>query len=198
MLEIRGKLKLLMVVAFMSSFVMLNSAQAEDPIVKKHNVDARFMTDLTKQGLNSSVYMKACPKFFSDLEHTRRTVLNATKNTGENVTLTHHWTINQIKWELLDGVQVTQWEFNSQVPGPTIFANEDDMIKIIVKNNTTIDHTVHPHGMWLPVNMDGVPYVTQLSIQPGETFVYEYVAQPSGLHFYHCHVNAATHMDMGL
>ncbi|HJP17627.1 MAG TPA: multicopper oxidase domain-containing protein [Nitrospinota bacterium] len=194
MLQIWNKLKLLMFVAFLaSSLAMLNSAWAEDPVVRKHNSDDRFMHDLNKQGLSGNVYTKAWGDIEANLEHTRRTVLNTTGKV--NVV---HFTINQIKWELLDGVQVTQWAFNSQVPGPTIFTHEGDLVRIITKNNTTIDHTIHPHGMWLPVNMDGVPNVTQLSIQPGETFVYEFVAQPAGLHFYHCHVNAATHMDMGL
>ena len=41
MLQIWNKLKLFMVVALMGSFVMLNSAWAEDPIVKKHNADPK-------------------------------------------------------------------------------------------------------------------------------------------------------------
>jgi FtsP/CotA-like multicopper oxidase with cupredoxin domain len=110
----------------------------------------------------------------------------------------YYLTIEQIKWNIVGDVFVTQWAFNGQVPGPLLTATEGDIVRITVKNNTTIDHTIHPHGQWVAVNMDGVPNVTQLSIQPGETFVYEFMAKPSGHHFYHCHVNAATHMDMGL
>lgn len=118
------------------------------------------------------------------------------KSTGKLVE--YNLTIEQIKWNVVGDVFITQWAFNGQVPGPLLTATEGDMVRITVKNNTTIDHTIHPHGFWVPVNMDGVPNITQLSIQPGETFTYEFIAKPSGFMFYHCHVNAATHMAMGL
>jgi manganese oxidase len=107
-------------------------------------------------------------------------------------------TIDQIRWNLVGDVYMTQWAFNGQVPGPTLEANEGDLVRITVKNNTTVDHTLHSHGLWVPTIMDGVPDMTQKPIGPGETFVYEFIAKPAGFHWYHCHVNAAEHLEMGL
>jgi FtsP/CotA-like multicopper oxidase with cupredoxin domain len=44
--------------------------------------------------------------------------------------------------------------------------------------------------------MDGVPDITQPAIQPGETFIYEFVAWPSGTYWYHPHVGHQ--LDRGL
>ena len=46
--------------------------------------------------------------------------------------------------------------------------------------------------------MDGIPFVTQLPITPGETFTYEFVAKPSGSHMYHSHHNATDQVGRGL
>jgi FtsP/CotA-like multicopper oxidase with cupredoxin domain len=46
--------------------------------------------------------------------------------------------------------------------------------------------------------MDGIPFVTQLPIVPGETWTYEFVAKPSGSHMYHSHHNATDQVGRGL
>ncbi len=107
-------------------------------------------------------------------------------------------TIEQIRWNIVGDVYMTQWAFNGQVPGPLIEATEGDLVRISVKNNTSVDHTLHSHGLWVPTVMDGTPNVSQMPIKPGETFVYEFIAKPAGFHWYHCHVNAAEHLEMGL
>lgn len=107
-------------------------------------------------------------------------------------------TVEEIRWNVVGNVFMTQWGFNGQVPGPLLEATEGDLVRIAVKNNTSVDHTLHSHGLWSPTVMDGVPDVTQKPIKPGETFVYEFIAKPAGFHWYHCHVNAAEHLEMGL
>jgi len=46
--------------------------------------------------------------------------------------------------------------------------------------------------------MDGVPYVTQMPVMPGQEFVYEFTAEPYGTHFYHCHWGTLLHMQSGM
>jgi len=46
--------------------------------------------------------------------------------------------------------------------------------------------------------MDGVPFVNQLPVMPDNTFVYEFVAEPGGTHFYHCHWGTVMHMQAGM
>ena len=49
--------------------------------------------------------------------------------------------------------------------------------------------TIHWHGIHLRNNvwMDGVPYVTQCSILPRQSFTYRFIAHPPGTHWYHSH-----------
>jgi FtsP/CotA-like multicopper oxidase with cupredoxin domain len=46
--------------------------------------------------------------------------------------------------------------------------------------------------------MDGVPFITQPLIKPGETFTYEFEARNSGSHMYHSHHNAMVQVTRGL
>ena len=118
-----SNLKLLLVGFFMVSLTLTNSAQAEDPLETKHRADPSFMSDLVKQGLNANVVT------MPDLSYIKNVPLR-----GTGKLRVYNFTINQIKWELLSGVEVTQWAFNSQVPGPTVYADEGDTIRIITKN----------------------------------------------------------------
>jgi manganese oxidase len=86
--------------------------------------------------------------------------------------------------EVAPGVTYPAWTYNSRVPGPTIRASEGDRIRIHLVNASEHPHTMHFHGIH-PAAMDGVPGAGE--VQPGETFVYDFLAEPFGTHLYHCH-----------
>ena len=88
--------------------------------------------------------------------------------------------------------------FNNQIPGPEIRVNRGDKVRVVFKNNTELNHTIHWHGLHVPWRMDGVPYVTQMPVMPGQEFVYEFEAEPYGTHFYHCHWGTLLHMQSGM
>ena len=88
--------------------------------------------------------------------------------------------------------------FNNQIPGPEIRVNRGDKVRVVFKNNTEVNHTIHWHGLHVPWRMDGVPYVTQMPVMPGQEFVYEFEAEPYGTHFYHCHWGTLLHMQSGM
>lgn len=87
-----------------------------------------------------------------------------------------------IEIEVAPGVNFPAWAYNNQVPGPTIRATEGDRIRINFTNVGSHPHTIHFHGFH-KANMDGVFE----QVKTGETFVYEFDADPFGLHLYHCH-----------
>ncbi len=96
--------------------------------------------------------------------------------------------------EIAPGLSYAAWTYNGRVPGPTIRAREGDHIRIEFLNGTTHEHSMHFHGIH-PGNMDGVFE----QIQPGESFIYEFDAEPFGLHLYHCHsAPLAKHISKGL
>ncbi len=86
--------------------------------------------------------------------------------------------------EIAPGIFFPAWTYNGQVPGPTIRATEGDRLRIIFKNVGAHPHTIHFHG-WHEPAMDGS--LPGQEVQPGATFVYEFDADPYGLHLYHCH-----------
>jgi FtsP/CotA-like multicopper oxidase with cupredoxin domain len=98
--------------------------------------------------------------------------------------------------EIAPGMFFPAWTFNGQVPGPTIRATEGDRVRIVFKNMGTHPHTMHFHG-WHPPEMDGS--LPGHEVEPGGTFVYEFDADPYGLHLYHCHaVPLKRHIHKGL
>ena len=89
--------------------------------------------------------------------------------------------------------------YNGQWPGPTIRVTEGDKVRAIFKNNLKETTGVHFHGIdFGNFFMDGVPFVTQLPIPPGESFTYEFVANPAGSMMYHSHHNASDQVGRGL
>ena len=60
------------------------------------------------------------------------------------------------------------WAYNGGVPGPEIRLRQGTPLRVEVENGLGQDTTVHWHGLRLPNAMDGVPYVTQDPISPGE------------------------------
>jgi len=100
---------------------------------------------------------------------------------------------DMVEHEILPGVTMPAFAFNGQVPGPTFRVQENDWIKVNVKNHTEEMHTIHWHGVDLIYTMDGVPMCTQDPIHPGETFVYRFQAKPMGTRFYHCHWGTPLH-----
>jgi len=100
--------------------------------------------------------------------------------------------------EVAPGVTFAAWSYNGRVPGPTIRAREGDRLRITLQNATTHPHTIHFHGVH-PASQDGVGGLGAGQIAPGGSVVYEFDAQPAGLHLYHCHVRPlAEHIAKGL
>lgn len=59
---------------------------------------------------------------------------------------------------------------NGQIPMPTLTFTEGDTAEIVVHNKLKESTSLHWHGLYVPNKEDGVPYLTQMPIEPGETF----------------------------
>jgi FtsP/CotA-like multicopper oxidase with cupredoxin domain len=128
--------------------------------------------------------------------------------------------VSEQELELADGTRYKVWAFGGTIPGPTLIAREGDWVRITLINETSNPHTIHSHGLFVPLRMDGVPHALNgphgahgghggghgagelprwaHPVAPGEAFTYEYIARPAGTHFYHCHVNPNEHLDRGM
>jgi FtsP/CotA-like multicopper oxidase with cupredoxin domain len=93
---------------------------------------------------------------------------------------------------------INAWGYNGNSPGPTIECVEGDRVRIIVENGLPDPTTVHWHGLHIPLEMDGVPGVSQKPIMPGQSFVYEFTLEQYGTYFYHSHVMQAKQVGLGM
>lgn len=107
--------------------------------------------------------------------------------TLDNGVKVFHLTAEVVKTTLLPGREMYGWGYNGSVPGPTIEINEGDRVRIILHNKLPEPTTIHWHGLEVPLNMDGAPFISQLPVEPGGTFTYEFTLQQNGTFFYHSH-----------
>lgn len=90
-------------------------------------------------------------------------------------------------------------------PAPTIAVDEDDELFLSLTNvgmtmrpDLFDPHTIHWHGFpQASAIFDGVPDAS-ISVNMGATLTYYYNAKDAGTYMYHCHVEAAEHMQMGM
>lgn len=95
--------------------------------------------------------------------------------------------------QLNSAVSFASWNFNGRVPGPTLRATEGDRIRVVFLNKGGHAHSMHFHGRH-PANMDGVR-----PVRNGTATIYEFDAEPFGVHLYHCHIAPVTrHVGKGL
>ncbi|HEU5041751.1 MAG TPA: multicopper oxidase domain-containing protein [Gemmatimonadales bacterium] len=107
-------------------------------------------------------------------------------------------TCEEIQWEVEPGRKVKAWAYNGQVPGPQIRVREGDRVRVNLLNNLPESTAIHFHGLELPNDQDGVPFITQPPVKPGERYTYEFTVPNAGSHMYHSHHNAATQVGLGL
>jgi CopA family copper-resistance protein len=77
---------------------------------------------------------------------------------------------------------------NGTIPMPVLTFTEGDTAEIFVHNNLKKETTsLHWHGVVVPNQFDGVPYLTQMPIGPGKTFLYKFPVVQNGTYWYHSH-----------
>jgi FtsP/CotA-like multicopper oxidase with cupredoxin domain len=104
---------------------------------------------------------------------------------------------NQIV-EIMPGLEFAAWTYNGRIPGPTIRVNEGDRVRVELLNASDHAHSIHFHGIH-PGNMDGVFDAQSGVVAPSGKYVYEFDAEPFGIHLYHCHTAPlAKHIAKGL
>lgn len=76
---------------------------------------------------------------------------------------------------------------NGQIPMPALEFTEGDTAEIVVHNLLHENTSLHWHGVFVPNKEDGVPYLTQQPIHPGEIYTYRFPIIQNGTHWYHSH-----------
>ena len=69
--------------------------------------------------------------------------------------------------EVAPGRRVNAWTYNGGLPGPLIRTRVGDRLIVHFKNELTEPTTVHWHGVRVPIEMDGVPGISQPDVAAG-------------------------------
>jgi FtsP/CotA-like multicopper oxidase with cupredoxin domain len=109
-----------------------------------------------------------------------------------------HLVTEEVDHEFAPGLRAHCWGFNGQVHGPTIEVVEGDRVRIYVTNNLPENTSIHWHGVLVPSGMDGVGGLSQKTIEPGETYKYEFKLRQEGTYMYHSHCDEMTQMALGM
>ena len=100
--------------------------------------------------------------------------------------------------EVAPGKRVRAWTYNGGLPGPLIKTRVGDRLVVHFTNELAEPTTIHWHGVRVPIEMDGVPDISQPPVQTGETFTYDFIVRDAGLYWYHPHVMSAAQVGFGL
>jgi multicopper oxidase len=77
--------------------------------------------------------------------------------------------------------------YNAMIPGPPLRVRYGQRVRVEYLNQSSLQTSVHWHGMMLPNAMDGVAGVTQPPVLQGGRFTYEFAPSPPGTRWYHDH-----------
>lgn len=146
-------------------------------------------------GLNPMEYLETWN--FNNLPPEERAKYYRETPLGNGSLLREYWIYAEDKdIEVAPGVVFPAWTYNGQVPAPTIRATEGDRIRIHFTNRGSKPHTMHFHGFH-PSSMDGA--LMEDFVYPGQSFEYEFDADPYGIHLFHCHsLPVKEHIAKGL
>jgi FtsP/CotA-like multicopper oxidase with cupredoxin domain len=100
--------------------------------------------------------------------------------------------------EIAPGTRVEAWTYNGTLPGPLIRARVGDRVIVHFRNELPQPTTVHWHGIRVPIEMDGVPGISQPEVKTGESFTYDFIVPDAGAYWYHPHVMSAAQVGFGL
>ncbi|OJD15165.1 hypothetical protein AJ78_04560 [Emergomyces pasteurianus Ep9510] len=106
-------------------------------------------------------------------------------------TIRLNWTVTA-GYRRPDGVLKRVYLINGHAPGPLIEARSGDRLIVEVKNSLEDEGvSLHWHGLHMrdANRMDGTTGVTQCAINPGDSFLYDFVISDSqsGTYWYHAH-----------
>lgn len=95
--------------------------------------------------------------------------------------------------QLNSAVYYNIWNLNGRIPGPTLRAKQGDRVRVLFLNQAGHSHSLHFHGIHTS-EMDGVRPISNNSAT-----IYEFDAEPYGVHLYHCHIEPVSrHISKGL
>lgn len=89
-------------------------------------------------------------------------------------------TVEEVALEVAPGVWQKRWTYNGNSVGPTLHGRVGDTFEITLVNNGSMGHSIDFHAS------EVAPDEPMRTIPPGESLVYTFTANRSGIWMYHC------------
>jgi CopA family copper-resistance protein len=87
----------------------------------------------------------------------------------------------------ITGNPVRAMAIGDSIPAPTLTGRVGDTLRVTFNNNLPVDSIVHWHGVLLPHDQDGVPFLNTRNIAPNSSFTFEFPILHKGTYWYHSH-----------
>jgi len=94
------------------------------------------------------------------------------------------------------GKEKKAYSVNGQIPMPELHFTEGDTAEIYIHNELNTETSIHWHGLILPNEQDGVPYLTTAPIKAHTTHKYEFPIVQNGTYWYHSHTGLQEQIGM--
>lgn len=107
---------------------------------------------------------------------------------GYSKTVEYNFDISTTPIEVA-GQTVAALTIDGQMPAPTLRATVGDTLRVTYNNKLDKMTSVHWHGILLPADQDGVPYLNTQPILPGKSHTFEFPITHAGTFWYHSHTD---------
>ncbi len=94
-----------------------------------------------------------------------------------------------IKKVNITGKSVDALSIDDQIPAPTVRATVGDVLRVTFHNHLKVATSVHWHGILLPADQDGVPYMNTQPIEADGSHTFEFPVRQAGTYWYHSHTD---------
>lgn len=99
------------------------------------------------------------------------------------------------------GKEYPLWTFSDDAVLPVVRMRLGQRLRTSLVNRLPRagEHTsIHWHGLRIPIDQDGVPFISQEPVPPGGRHVYDFVPPDTGSFFFHTHCNTVEQLGRGL
>jgi FtsP/CotA-like multicopper oxidase with cupredoxin domain len=165
-----------------------SATSPDDSSTSSGDMDYQAMTD---------AMLETMAAFPADTEGVGNQLLDPTEVLADG-TKVYDLTMELGDWEVEPGRVVEAWTFNGTVPAPMMRLDVGDEVQVRVQNDLPIATDIHWHGVNVDNNNDGVAPITQPLIEPGDSYVYDFVADEQAVAMYHPHAHGHMLLPNGM
>jgi FtsP/CotA-like multicopper oxidase with cupredoxin domain len=125
----------------------------------------------------------------------------AMAGTGKAVTARFETAERMTALPCFGGRSLPMWTFTDGVWPPVVRLDLGDRLEASLQNRLPGSNemtSIHWHGIRLPNDQDGVPYLVQQPLQVGESCGYSFAPPDTGTYFFHTHCNTVEQLGRGL